>query len=124
MGATKSHTVRSVMGSSLAELGEAEWAMIVEAHEEYMRRGSFERVFPNQDCIFPSPKKEPSQIFRNILRCDSYVLRRLESGKTLTFKKSIAIISYDLEASLFVFKNARCICVVKPTKGLPELTIP
>mmetsp|Transcript_48038 Transcript_48038/g.88471 ORF Transcript_48038/g.88471 Transcript_48038/m.88471 type:complete len:988 (+) Transcript_48038:177-3140(+) len=47
--AQKSHNVRSVTKSSLSELGEAEWGTIIEAHDEHMRCGGFERIFPTQD---------------------------------------------------------------------------
>lgn len=45
----KSHTPLSISSSTLAELGEAEWATILDAHDEFMRRGSLERVFPTAD---------------------------------------------------------------------------
>mmetsp|Transcript_16182 Transcript_16182/g.37186 ORF Transcript_16182/g.37186 Transcript_16182/m.37186 type:complete len:991 (+) Transcript_16182:152-3124(+) len=45
----KSHNVRSVTKSSLSELGEAEWGTIIEAHDEHMRCGGFERIFPTQE---------------------------------------------------------------------------
>jgi len=45
----KSHTVRSVMTSPLSELGEAEWGQILDAHDENMRCGGFERIFPTKE---------------------------------------------------------------------------
>lgn len=31
----------------LRDLGEAEWSMILDAHDEYLRRGAYERIFPD-----------------------------------------------------------------------------
>jgi len=45
----KSHTIQSLGKSSLRELGQAEWTTIMEAHDEFMRRGSMDRVFPTKD---------------------------------------------------------------------------
>lgn len=45
----KSHSIRSLESSSLRELGEAEWALILDAHDEFMRRGSLERIFPTRE---------------------------------------------------------------------------
>merc|ERR1712187_325347 len=33
-------------GASVRDFGEAEWRVIMDAHDEYMRRGSMERIFP------------------------------------------------------------------------------
>jgi len=44
---TISHNVSTLQSvTSLRDLGEAEWRIILDAHDEYMRRGSFERIFP------------------------------------------------------------------------------
>ncbi|CAK9064585.1 unnamed protein product, partial [Durusdinium trenchii] len=34
-------------GLRLRDLGEAEWSLILDAHDEYLRRGSYERIFPD-----------------------------------------------------------------------------
>lgn len=47
--APKSHTLNTLSQSTLWELGHAEWATIAEAHDEFMRRGSLQRVFPTED---------------------------------------------------------------------------
>jgi len=48
-GLPKSHTIQSLSACSLRELGQAEWATILDAHDEFMRRGSMERIFPTRD---------------------------------------------------------------------------
>jgi len=45
----KSHTLNTLSQSTLWELGHAEWATIAEAHDEFMRRGSLQRIFPTDD---------------------------------------------------------------------------
>lgn len=59
----RSHTVQSVhCVASLQDLGEAEWRMILDTHDEYMRRGSLERIYPEREALehysqfFPSPR--------------------------------------------------------------------
>jgi len=48
-GLPKSHTIQSLHASSLWDLGQAEWTTILDAHDEFMRRGSLERIFPTKD---------------------------------------------------------------------------
>lgn len=48
-GVARSHTVTSVGTASLGELGEAEWQLIVDTHDEFMRRGKLERIFPTAE---------------------------------------------------------------------------
>jgi len=45
----KSHTLNTLSQTTLWELGHAEWATIAEAHDEFMRRGSLQRIFPTDD---------------------------------------------------------------------------
>jgi len=49
--APKSHTLNTLTQSTLWELGQAEWTTIAEAHDEFMRRGSLQRVFPTEDGV-------------------------------------------------------------------------
>lgn len=46
---SRSHTPLSISSCPLAELGEAEWMTILDAHDEFMRRGSLERIFPTAE---------------------------------------------------------------------------
>eukprot|EP00928_Gymnodinium_smaydae_P038235 TRINITY_DN26413_c0_g1_i1.p1 TRINITY_DN26413_c0_g1~~TRINITY_DN26413_c0_g1_i1.p1 ORF type:complete len:874 (-),score=159.48 TRINITY_DN26413_c0_g1_i1:61-2682(-) len=59
----RSHTVKSLNNvSSLTDLGEAEWRLILETHDEYLRRGDFERIYPTPAGVdtysqfFPAPR--------------------------------------------------------------------
>jgi len=44
----RSHTADGLASDSvrLRDLGEAEWSTIMDAHDEYLRRGCFERIYP------------------------------------------------------------------------------
>merc|ERR1711971_265431 len=49
---SRSHTVQSIASiTSLRDLGEGEWQTILDTHDEYMRRGSLERIFPSTDTM-------------------------------------------------------------------------
>lgn len=48
-GCQKSHTNQSLLACSLRDLGEAEWTTILDVHDEWLRRGAFERIFPTAD---------------------------------------------------------------------------
>mmetsp|Transcript_95598 Transcript_95598/g.213961 ORF Transcript_95598/g.213961 Transcript_95598/m.213961 type:complete len:982 (+) Transcript_95598:195-3140(+) len=48
-GLPKSHTIQSLGTCSLRDLGEAEWTTILDTHDEFMRRGSLERIFPTRE---------------------------------------------------------------------------
>jgi len=48
---SRSHTVQSVSSAALCDLGEAEWRLIQDSYDEYMRRGSLERIFPRQELL-------------------------------------------------------------------------
>jgi len=45
-GGAKSHTLRTLESCHLRDLGVAEWTTILDAQDEYMRRGSLERIYP------------------------------------------------------------------------------
>lgn len=47
----RSHNMESIISCQLKDLGEAEWATILDAHDENMRRGHFERIFPAPESI-------------------------------------------------------------------------
>jgi tubulin polyglutamylase TTLL4 len=47
---SRSHTVQSLESlKSLKELGEGEWRLILDTHDEYMRRGMLERIYPTAE---------------------------------------------------------------------------
>jgi len=58
----RSHTVQSLPSASLQDLGEAEWQLIMDTYDEYMRRGSFERIYPTREAaekyapLFAAPR--------------------------------------------------------------------
>lgn len=60
--AGRSHSLQSITSASLRDLGEAEWRVILEAQDEYMRRGSLQRIYPREEVLaryagfFPSPR--------------------------------------------------------------------
>eukprot|EP00928_Gymnodinium_smaydae_P024493 TRINITY_DN19803_c0_g1_i1.p1 TRINITY_DN19803_c0_g1~~TRINITY_DN19803_c0_g1_i1.p1 ORF type:complete len:906 (+),score=183.03 TRINITY_DN19803_c0_g1_i1:180-2897(+) len=50
--ASRSHTIATISSAaSLLDLGEAEWKLILDTHDEYMRRGSLERLFPTEETV-------------------------------------------------------------------------
>jgi len=45
---SRSHSVQSIGSiACLRDLGEGEWSIILDAHDEYMRRGMLERIYPS-----------------------------------------------------------------------------
>lgn len=48
---TRTHTINTVGTAALKELGEAEWQLILDTHDEFMRRGHFERIYPTRDRV-------------------------------------------------------------------------
>jgi len=50
----RSHTVSSIKSASLNSFGEAEWRLIMETHDENMRRGHLTRIFPREGSGFYS----------------------------------------------------------------------
>lgn len=50
----RSHTVSSIKSASFKSFGEAEWRLILETHEENMRRGHLTRIFPREGSGFYS----------------------------------------------------------------------
>jgi len=47
----RSHTVNNIATASLKSLGEAEWQLILDTHDEFMRRGEFERIYPTREAV-------------------------------------------------------------------------
>jgi len=60
--AARSHTINSIGTASLRSLGEAEWQLILDTHDEFMRRGQLERIYPTREAVercaqfFPTPR--------------------------------------------------------------------
>jgi len=48
---SRSHTLQSLPGASVRDFGEAEWRLILDTHDEYMRRGLLERIYPRQETL-------------------------------------------------------------------------
>merc|ERR1712048_486702 len=49
---SRSHTVQSIQSiASLKDLGEGEWQTILDTHDEYMRRGMLERIYPSTESL-------------------------------------------------------------------------
>lgn len=59
---SRSHTLSSVSTAPLRTLGEAEWQLIVDSQDEYMRRGLLEQIYPTREATqryapyFPTPR--------------------------------------------------------------------
>lgn len=49
--ATRSHNVNTIGSASLKSLGEAEWQLILDTHDEFMRRGQLERIYPTREAV-------------------------------------------------------------------------
>lgn len=64
---SRSHTVNSVSSAPLRDLGEAEWQLIVESYDEYMRRGSFEQVYPTFEATQRYASFFPTQRYSNLV---------------------------------------------------------
>lgn len=47
----KSHTINSIASAPLKALGEAEWQLILDAHDEFLRRGHLERIYPTRETV-------------------------------------------------------------------------
>eukprot|EP00812_Abedinium_dasypus_P011060 NODE_463_length_1545_cov_451.999329.p1 GENE.NODE_463_length_1545_cov_451.999329~~NODE_463_length_1545_cov_451.999329.p1 ORF type:complete len:426 (+),score=129.02 NODE_463_length_1545_cov_451.999329:3-1280(+) len=77
----KSHTSGSISSvSSLRDLGESEWRTILDAHDEYMRRGRLDRIFPTREAV-----AQYAQFF-SVPRYSNLVLQRwLEAGGEACF---------------------------------------
>lgn len=63
----RSHSVQTVGSACLKELGEAEWRLILEAHDEYMRRGGLERIFPTTETAGSLGALFASQRYSNLV---------------------------------------------------------
>lgn len=50
-GSRRSHLPETVGSTTLRDLGEAEWALIVNTYDEFMRRGGLECIFPTADTV-------------------------------------------------------------------------
>jgi len=49
--AARSHTMSSINTATLKDIGEAEWQLIVDAHDEFLRRGQLERIYPTREGV-------------------------------------------------------------------------
>merc|ERR1712039_632051 len=82
---SRSHTVQSIPSAQLRDLGEAEWDMILDSHDEYMRRGAFERIFPRKDTSEQYSQFSPSPRYSNMV-----LGRWLEAGGEQCFSHESA----------------------------------
>lgn len=71
----KSHTINSLSSCNLQDLGEAEWATIMDAHDEFMRRGALERIFPTVDT-----KLRYAHLFDTVRYTNLVLAKWLENG--------------------------------------------
>lgn len=51
MVAPKSHTINNIGTATLKTLGEPEWQLILDTHDEFMRRGQLERIYPTREAV-------------------------------------------------------------------------
>eukprot|EP00931_Biecheleriopsis_adriatica_P087813 TRINITY_DN62229_c0_g1_i1.p1 TRINITY_DN62229_c0_g1~~TRINITY_DN62229_c0_g1_i1.p1 ORF type:complete len:798 (+),score=142.35 TRINITY_DN62229_c0_g1_i1:72-2465(+) len=72
---SRSHAAQSVGSASLKELGEGEWQMILDTHDEYMRRGLLERIHPATETL-----KQYSEFFATPRYASLLLDRWLELG--------------------------------------------
>jgi len=47
----RSHNVNNIATASLKSLGEAEWQLILDTQDEFMRRGEFSRIYPTREAV-------------------------------------------------------------------------
>lgn len=72
---SRSHTLQSIPTAALKDLGESEWRLILDTHDEYLRRGFLERIYPRQDTLGQYDR------FFSAVRYSNLVLARwLEAG--------------------------------------------
>jgi len=76
----RSHNLESISACQLKDLGEAEWATILDAHDEYMRRGSFERIYPDADRL------ELEELFPTARYANSILSKWLREGGEKCFQ--------------------------------------
>jgi len=51
MVATRSHGINNIASATLKSLGEAEWQLILDTYDEFMRRGQLERIYPTRESV-------------------------------------------------------------------------
>jgi len=72
----RSHNLQTVsQAGSVKELGTAEWKLILDMHDEYMRRGNLDRIFPTKDSM-----KTYSRFFETPRYSNLVLARWLEAG--------------------------------------------
>lgn len=63
----KSYNIRSLAECRLMDFGEAEWTTILDTHDEFMRRGSLERIFPTAETVDRYQKFFQTQRYANVV---------------------------------------------------------
>lgn len=53
--------------NALSGFGEAEWALILDVHDEYMRRGALERIFPTEESLDRNTQYFQTQRYSNLV---------------------------------------------------------
>lgn len=48
---TKTHNINSISSAPLKALGAAEWQLILDTHDEFLRRGHFECIYPTREAV-------------------------------------------------------------------------
>eukprot|EP00929_Paragymnodinium_shiwhaense_P116782 TRINITY_DN8666_c0_g1_i1.p1 TRINITY_DN8666_c0_g1~~TRINITY_DN8666_c0_g1_i1.p1 ORF type:complete len:938 (-),score=235.93 TRINITY_DN8666_c0_g1_i1:103-2916(-) len=59
--------LQSLAGASLKDFGEMEWKIILDAHDEYLRRGSLERIYPTPQAVAKHAQHFASQRYANVV---------------------------------------------------------
>lgn len=72
---TTSRDVQSIQAAALKDLGEAEWRLILDAHDEHARRGGLERIYPTADA-----RERYAQYFSSPRYSNLVLARWLEAG--------------------------------------------
>lgn len=86
----RSHTTQTLSsGVSLHDLGEAEWSLILETHDEYMRRGGLERIFPTRENVSCYADFFPTARYSNLV-----LARWLEAGGEQCFRSPCELPSW------------------------------
>jgi len=73
--AKRSHTINSINTAPLRSLGEAEWQLILDTYDEFMRRGQLERIYPTSEAVERYAPFWPTPRYSNLV-----VARWLQEG--------------------------------------------
>merc|ERR1712232_53768 len=59
--------LQGLAGAALKDLGEMEWRIILDAHDEYLRRGSLERIYPTPEAVEKHAQHFGTQRYANVV---------------------------------------------------------